>query len=210
MAAPGRGSWAAPTGPAKGGAARRGCPASPSPASSRRSPSAGPKVWLGSSAELGRPGLRAVQQLLPGHRPGVRPRTQLSRRGLPSSGGVRAHTHTHTYTHARPRPRFRSAALAVAQSRSLPPGARPPQAPPGGEAGGRTRAGAGRGEGPALGECLAAPAPRVSDWARRSPPSVPLPPSRSPPSLARRQPRLAPCPLPGGTFRAAAAASFTL
>ena len=67
-----------------------------------------------------------------------------------------------------------------------------------------------RGEGPALGECLAAPAPRVSDWARRSPPSVPLPPSRSPPSLARRQPRLAPCPLPGGTFRAAAAASFTL
>ena len=128
----------------------------------------------------------------------------------PAAGCAHTHTHTHTYTHARPRPRFRSAALAVAQSRSLPPGARPPQAPPGGEAGGRTRAGAGRGEGPALGECLAAPAPRVSDWARRSPPSVPLPPSRSPPSLARRQPRLAPCPLPGGTFRAAAAASFTL
>ena len=150
MAAPGRGSWAAPTGPAKGGAARRGCPASPSPASSRRSPSAGPKVWLGSSAELGRPGLRAVQQLLPGHRPGVRPRTQLSRRGLPSSGGVRAHTHTHIHT----RPSSPSIPLCSPGSRAVPvpsSGCTAPAGPSRGRGGGqdargsRARGGAGAG-----------------------------------------------------------------
>ena len=152
MAAPGRGSWAAPTGPAKGGAARRGCPASPSPASSRRSPSAGPKVWLGSSAELGRPGLRAVQQLLPGHRPGVRPRTQLSRRGLPSSGGVRAHTHTHTHIHTRPS--SPSIPLCSPGSRAVPvpsSGCTAPAGPSRGRGGGqdargsRARGGAGAG-----------------------------------------------------------------
>lgn len=180
----------------RGRAARRGCPAFPPSDSSRRSPAAGPKGWLGFPAKLGRPGLRAAPWL-PRHRPGVRPRTQLS------------------HTHARPHPPSLSAALGDPLSWSLSPGcaapSRPPQAVPRGEAGCWTRAGAGRGEGPAVGECLAAPAPRVSDWARRSPPSLPLPFSRSPPSLARSPPAPA-CslPTPTGTFRAAAAASFTL
>ena len=80
-----------------GRAARRGCPAFPPSASSRRSPTAGPKGWLGFPAELGRPDLRAAPWL-PRHRLGVRPRTQLSRRGLPSrwpAGAGCAHTHTH-------------------------------------------------------------------------------------------------------------------
>lgn len=202
MATPGRGNWAAPTGPAKGGAARRGCPASPSPASSRRSPSSGlglQQSWAVRGSERSSGSSQAIARVSgPGRSfpAGVSP---------PAAGCARTHTHTPVLA--------LDSSLQPWQSRNprpFLPGARPPQAPPGGEAGGRTRAGAGRGEGPALGECLAAPAPRVSDWATRSPPSVPLPPSRSPPSLARRQPRLAPCPLPGGTFRAAAAASFTL
>eukprot|EP00070_Physeter_catodon_P037331 XP_028344225.1 uncharacterized protein C1orf21 homolog isoform X1 [Physeter catodon] len=90
----------------RGREARRGCPAFRPSASSRRSPAAGPKGWLGFPAELGRPGPRAAPRL-PRHRPGVRPRTQLSRRGLPSlwpagagcaPASVRAHTHTPVLT----------------------------------------------------------------------------------------------------------------
>ncbi|XP_017916197.1 PREDICTED: uncharacterized protein C1orf21 homolog isoform X1 [Capra hircus] len=126
-----------------------------------------PLVWLGSPAELGRPGLRAVQRLLPGHRPGVRPRTQLSRRGLPSSGGVRAHTHTH----ARPRPRFLSAALAVAQSPSLPPGCAAPAGPSRGRGGGQdargSRARGGAGAGGVSGCPRPSSAPILTNSARR-------------------------------------------
>lgn len=130
------------------------------------------------------PGRQAQPSALPPRPPSRRPR------------GARTHKHKHTRTRTRagPRPPPRPAAP---RSRDRPPagslsrvrGALAASAgpSPGEESG--TRGSRARG-GRAVGECLAAPAPRVSDWARRSPPSSP-PSPRSPPSPA-------PSPLPGG------------
>ncbi|CAO2637215.1 hypothetical protein LEMLEM_LOCUS23883, partial [Lemmus lemmus] len=115
------------------------------------------------------------------------------------------HTHTHTHTqsslpfslqHTHKQTDILQLAYPPPSPQPRPPGpssriAAPGPAPSAGPAPGeesRTRAGAAEGRGPAAGECLAAPASRVSDWARRSPPS----------SLRVCQLPLAPCPLPGG------------
>lgn len=131
---------------------------------------------------------------------------------------ARTHTDTRTHTRERARPptraRPRSASIPAAPQSLRSPGRPPARCAPSSRAprplglhrplpGGGERAARGS---PALGECLAAPAPRVSDWARRSPPSL-SPASFPVHSLARS------LPTPGGTRCAAAAgaaASFTL
>ncbi|XP_019490992.1 PREDICTED: collagen alpha-1(I) chain-like [Hipposideros armiger] len=147
----------------RGRGRRQECPALPLFAGSRRGTAVGPARWPGSPAESGPPGFEPPRGSHATAR-GTGPGRPFPAAVSPPAGPPRGPSQP------------RSPAGRVPASGARRPGGLRRPLPGGGEQDARGSR--------AAGECLAAPAPRVSDWARRSPPSLapgPLPGGRSAP-----------------------------